>query len=600
MADDVDRPREQHVEFWSAPRLLNRVRDYRSKRSQSLMLLSSVRGYRSSWLVGDLMAGLTLLAIAVPEQLATARLAGMPPITGFYAFIAGTVMFALLGSNAQMSVGADSTIAPLFAVGVAAVVSVHSPDYVALVGILAVMVGVIIAAVGLLRLGWVAEFLSAPIITGFLGGVAVIIVVHQVPDLLGLPAGSGSTLHRVGVAVSELHLINGWTLGIGIGVFAIVFLAERVDGRLPAALIGLIGSTILVATVNLHAEGVVVVGELMHAAPKPGLHGLTWSALTSLAPIAGVVALVIVSQTAATTRAFAGHGSHKVNVNRDFLGVGAGNIVAGLVGAFPVDASPPRTAAVVAAAGRTQLTGLAAAGVLVLLIPAAALLEDLPVATLAAILIFIAARILRIHDLIDIARYDRVEFGLALITLLTVALVGVEQGIGVAVALAIVDRARLSARPRLHVLGRIPSTTSWVPLSGTEPAIEVPGVLVVLFATPLWYANATNFRTEMNAAIRSSSHPPKLVVLDAMGMTDLDYTGSKALGQLLHQLDSSGVSFAMARASSTVRSSLARSGLLARIGANRLFASVGEAVESLGPGDPGDDDPTAGRTGAPL
>jgi sulfate permease, SulP family len=224
--------------------------------------------------------------------------------------------------------------------------------------------------------------------------------------------------------------------------------------------------------------------------PRLGLHGLSWSALGAVAPIAGAVALVILSQMAATTRAFADQGSYEVDVDRDFLGVGAGSVVAGLVGAFPVNASPPRTAAVVSASGRTQVAGLAAAGALVLLIPAVALLEDLPVATLVAILIFIATRIVHVHALIDIARYDRFEFGLALTTLLTVALVGVEQGIGVAVALAILDRTRLSDRPHVHVLGRIPSTTSWAPLGGTEHAVEVPGVLVVLFATPLWYANA--------------------------------------------------------------------------------------------------------------
>jgi len=173
---------------------------------------SILHGYRSSWMMRDLVAALTLLAIAVPEQLATARLAGMPPITGFYAFIAGSVMFALLGSNPQMSVGADSTIAPLFAIGIATLASAISPHYVELVGIVAVMVGVLVALVGLLRMGWVAEFLSTPIISGFLGGVAIIIVVHQLPDLLGLPGSSGSTLHRVGVAVSDLHRINGWAL----------------------------------------------------------------------------------------------------------------------------------------------------------------------------------------------------------------------------------------------------------------------------------------------------------------------------------------------------------------------------------------------------
>jgi sulfate permease, SulP family len=547
------------------------------------MLLSSLHGYRSSWVIGDLVAALTLLAIAVPEQLATARLAGMPPITGFYAFVAGSVMFALLGSNPQMSVGADSTIAPLFAVGIAAVVSAISPDYVALIGILAVMVGVLVALVGLLRLGWVAEFLSAPIISGFLGGVAIIIVVHQLPDLLGLPGASGSTLHRVGVALSDLHRINGWALGIGVGVFTVVVVAERVDRRLPGALVGLIGSTILVAALKLRTHGVMVLGAVPHGAPHLGLHELSWSALGAVAPIAGVVALVIVSQTAATTRAFADEGAYEVDVNRDFLGVGAGNVVAGLVGAFPVDASPPRTAAVVSASGRTQVAGLVAAGALVLLIPAVALLEDLPLATLAAILIFIATRILHIHDLVDIARYDRFEFGLALITLLTVALVGVEQGITVAVALAILDRTRLSARPHLHVLGCIPSTTSWVPLDGAEPAIEVPGVLVVQFATPLWYANAGRFRTDLTAAVDRAGHSLRLVVLDAMGMTDIDYTGACALRQMLDQLDHSGLSFALARINKTARAGLARSGLLARIGEDHLFASVGEAVNALRP-----------------
>ncbi|ORU98125.1 hypothetical protein AWB93_14690 [Mycobacterium bohemicum] len=547
------------------------------------LLLSSLHGYRSSWVIGDLVAALTLLAIALPEQLATARLAGMPPITGFYAFVAGSVMFALLGSNPQMSVGADSTIAPLFAVGIAAVVSATSPDYVAMVGILAVLVGLVVALVGLLRLGWIAEFLSAPIISGFLGGVAVIIVVHQLPDLLGLPGAGGSTLHRLGATLSGLHLINGWALGIGVGVFIIVVVAERLDRRLPGALVGLIGSTILVAALKLHAHGVMVLGAVAHGAPHLGLHGLSWSALVAVAPIAGVVALVIVSQTAATTRAFADQGAYEVDVNRDFLGVGAGNVVAGLVGAFPVDASPPRTAAVVSASGRTQVTGLAAAGAVVLLIPAVALLEDLPLATLAAILIFIATRILNVHELLDIARYDRFEFGLALIALLTVALVGVEQGITVAVALAILDRTRLTARPHLHVLGRIPGTTSWAPLEGTEHAIEVPGVLVVMFATPLWYANASRFRTDLAAAADRAGHSLRLVVLDAMGMTDLDYTGARALRQMLERLAHGGVSFAMARTNKTARAGLARSGLLARIGEDNLFASVGEAVNALHP-----------------
>ena len=551
----------------------------------SPVLFSSLRGYRRSWVPADVLAALTLLVIAVPEQLATSRLAGMPPITGFYAFVAGSVMFALLGSNRQMSVGADSTIAPLFAVGVGHLAPAGSSRYVDLVGILAVAVGLIVALVWLLRLGWLAEFLSAPIITGFLAGVAVIIVVHQLPDLFGIAGASGSTVHRIVFTARQLDHANGWALVIGASVLAIVVAAERIDRRLPGALVGLVASTILVATLGLHGDGVAVLGKLAHGAPQFGLHGLSWSTLRSVAPVAGVVALVVVTQSAATTRAFAEEGGYEVDVGRDFLGVGAGSIAAGLVGAFPVNASPPRTAAVAAASGRTQAAGLGAAAAIVLLVPAAGVLKDVPLATLAGVLLFVAARIFHGRDLLAIARFDPFEFGLAVITLLTVALIGVEQGIAVAVGLAILDRTRLSARPQLHVLGRIPQTTSWAPL-GAEQAAQVPGVLVVLFATPLWYANAVNFRAQLQAALTRAIGPPRVLVLDAIGMSDLDYTGSRALREALDELDRRQIAFAIARAGEHVRTSLTRSGLLQRIGEDRLFPSVDEAVTALDANDP--------------
>jgi SulP family sulfate permease len=550
-------------------------------------VFSSLQGYRRAWITADLLAAVTLLVIAVPEQLATSRLAGMPPITGFYAFAAGSFLFALLGSNPQMSVGADSTIAPLFAVGIARLAPAGSVHYVDLVGILAVMVGVLVAMIGLLRLGWIAELLSAPIITGFLAGVAVIIVVHQLPDLFGLPGASGSTVHRITLVVTHLGDTNGWALGIGAAVFAIVVAAERIDRRLPGALVGLVGSTVAVGALGLHAHGVTILGTLAHGAPRLGLFDVSWSAIGSVAPLAGVVALVVVSQSAATTRAFADEGHYEVDVGRDFVGVGAGNIVAGLVGSFPVNASPARTAAVASAAGRTQLTGLGAAAAVLVLVPAAGLLKDVPLATLAAVLIFVATRIFHVRDLVAIARFDRFELGLAVVTLLTVALVGVEQGIGVAVGLAILDRTRLSARPQLHVLGRIPDTTSWAPLSSNVAAAQVPSVLAVLFATPLWYANAVHFRAQLTDSLARALGTPRLVVLDALGMSDVDYTGSRALSAVLDELDRDHTAFAVARAGEHARQGLRRSGLLARIGEDHFFPSVDEAVRTLGPKSPG-------------
>jgi MFS superfamily sulfate permease-like transporter len=532
------------------------------------------------------VAGATLLVIVIPEQLATSRLAGMPPITGFYAFIAGTVLFALLGSNPQMSVGADSTIAPLFAVAIGHLATVGSPHYVDLVGMLAVTVGGLVALIGILRLGWIAEFLSAPIITGFMAGVAIIIVVHQLPDLFGLPSVSGSNLHRFSFVATHLGDTNGWTLGIGAAVFMMVVAARLVEPRLPGALVGLVGSTVLVGALGLEAHGVAVLGVLGHGAPRLGLSGVSWSALGSVAPVAGVVALVIVSQSAATTRAFANEGHYEVDVGRDFLGVGVGNIVAGLVGSFPVNASPPRTAAVASASGRTQAAGLGAAVALLALIPAAGLLKDVPLATLAAVLIYVATRIFHGRDLVAIARFDLFELGLAVVTLLTVALVGVEQGIGVAVGLAILDRTRLTARPQLHVLGRIPDTTSWAPLSSDGEARQVPGVLAVLFATPLWYANAVHFHAQLKSSLARTIGTPRLVVLDTIGMSDLDYTGVQVLRQVLDEFDRDHIAFGIARSGNHLRECMSRSGLLPRIGEDRFFRSVDEAVTVLGSKSP--------------
>jgi SulP family sulfate permease len=552
------------------------------------MLFPSLRGYQRSWVAADLVAGLTLLVIAVPEQLATSRLAGMPPITGFYAFVAGTVVFALLGSNPQMSVGADSTIAPLFAAGVAHLALSGSAQYAQKVAILAVMVGVFVVLVSVLRLGWVAEFLSAPIITGFLCGVAVIIVAHQLPDFFGLPPTGGTNQHRVGYVITHLSQANGWALGIGLGVLAVLVVGERIDRRIPGALIGMVLSTALVAALDLEDHGVPVLGTIKAGAPHIGLTGLSWSTVQSLAPLAAVVALVVVTQTAATTRAFADLGGYDVDAGRDFLAVGGGSVLAGLSGSFPVDASPPRTGAVAAAGGRSQAGPLGAAVVIIVLIPFAGIFKDVPLATLAAILIFVAGRLFKLHDLSAIARFSLLEFSLALITLLTVALVGVEQGIAVAVVLAMLDRIRRSAQSQLAVLGRVAGTTSWTPLRADPDAAQETGVLAVLFATPLWYANATHFREQMADAVARAPGTTKIVVLDAIGMTDVDFTGSRALGRVLDAAARKEIAFGVARAGEHLRETLQRSGLLERIGEERFFSTVNEAVTSLagGPGAP--------------
>jgi sulfate permease, SulP family len=548
-------------------------------------VFTSLHGYRRAWVTADLVAGLTLFSIAVPEQLATSRLAGMPPITGLYAFIAGTVLFALIGSNPQMSVGADSTIAPLFAAGVTGLATLGSPRYVELVAILAVMVGILVALVGLLRLGWIAEFLSTPIVTGFLSGVAVIIVVHQLPDFFGMPPPGGTNEHRFGYVVTHLSSTNGWALAIGLAVLALMFVSHRVDRRIPGALIALIGSAGLVAALGLQARGVPVLGTIHTGWPQFGLTGFSWSAVGRLSPLAAVVALVIVTQTAATTRAFAEQGAYDVDVSRDFAGTGAGSILAGLVGSFPVDASPPRTGAVATAGGRTQAGALGAALVVFLLLPVTGVLKDVPLSMLAAVLIYIAFRLFKGRDLLAIARFNGFEFALALITLLVVVLVGVEQGIAVAVGLALLDRIRISARPQLHVLGLIPGTTSWQRPDLDHTAAEVPGVRVAIFAAPVWYANAQRFREEV---IEELHRPPKprAFVLETIGQSDIDYTGVRAMEEVVGYCEREGIAFGIARAGVHLHESLRRAGLAARIGEDRFFPTVDEAVRALSAGPP--------------
>ena len=544
-------------------------------------VFTSLRGYQRAWMSADLVAGMTLLAIALPEQLATSRLAGMPPITGFYAFIAGTLLFAFLGSNPQMSVGADSTIAPLFAAGVISFAALGSPRYIELVSILAVMVGVIVMLVSILRLGWIAEFLSTPIITGFLSGVAVIIVIHQLPDLLGLPATSGSDQHRFFYVVDHLSEVQLGALIMGLGVMAFVVACAHINRRIPAALLALFGSVILVHVFDLTAHGVPVLGTVHSGAPHFGLTGLSWSAVSELFPLAGVVALVVVTQTAATTRAFADQGEYDVDAGRDFLGVGAGSVVAGLVGSFPVDASPPRTGAIANAGGRTQAGLLGAALVVLVFLPFANVLKDVPLSLLAAVLIVVGARLFKWRDLASIAQFSVTEFGLAAITLLVVVLVGVEQGIAVAVGLAILDRIRRTARPQLHQMGRIPGTTSWIPTGAGVDAEPMPGVLVVLFATPLWFANAVHFREEVAKAFANAAPTPDVLVLDTLGMYDIDFTGCRALGHLLDRCEHDHITFGIARAGDRLRQDLERGGLMARIGTDHCFATVDAAVDGL-------------------
>lgn len=547
---------------------------------------ATLRGYRASWLAADALAGLTLVAVVLPGQMATARLAGMPALAGLFAFVAGSLAYALLGTNRQLSVGADSTIAPVLATGVAAVAVAGSSGYGVAMAFTALLVGAALVAVGAFRLGWIAEFLSTPVITGVLAGIAVEIVVRQIPAILGVAGGATTTIGEVRRLASQVSHINGWSAGIALGVLAVIAAAERIDRRLPGPLAGLILSIAAVHALGLASRhGVAVLGTLQGGLPHLRLPYLSWSQLRRLPGLVLTVTFVCIAQTAATVRA-SGTGAQgtgaRGDFNRDLIGIGAGSVAAGLIGAFPVDASPPNTAIATAAGTRSQLANIMAA-VLVLgvALVATAPLADLPEAMLAATLVFIATKLFRVGELRTILRFDRLEFALATVTLLAVALIGIEQGVAVATILSLADRTRRSARPQDAVLGREPGTDHWIPADIGRPTEQIPGILVYLVYAALWYGNADYLRLRVRHLVDAAASPVHAVIVDADGMSDIDYTGLQALRELATELRQRGVSIEIARASRLVHHDLKHGALLAQLGADHLFTSVQDAVNAV-------------------
>lgn len=568
------------------------------RRRRDLPIFSSLTGYQTAWLVADIIAGITLVAIAIPEQMATAQLAGMPVQTGLYAFIAGGLAIAIFGSSRQMSVGADSTIAPIFAAGVAGMAAAGTAEYAGLTIFLALLVGVMLVVIGILKMGWIADLLAVPVTTGFLAGIGITIIVGQLPDIFGLSKGTGGTAEQVVWIVQHLSESNWYSVAIAAVVLAIVLVAEKINPKIPGALIGLILSIIAVAAFDLTARNVAVLGTLPQGLPALALPSATWAQFIALFPIALTVVLVCLMQTAATSRSFADLGGYEVNMNKDFLALGLGSVGASFVGSFPVDSSPPRTAVVAQSGGRSQVASLVAVGVIVVIILfATAALADLPKATLGAILAYVGSRIIRLKAIRDVWSFDRMEFGLAIFTLLAVVFIGTEFGILVAIVLAILERTRISARPPVMTLGRLPGTTSWVPITPSAPtATEAPGVKVVAFDAPLYFANANTFRDRVRALAIETDSPPVALVLDAEGIDDIDFTGAASVAYVAGLLKKKGVAFGIARVHLEQMPETVTPERLG-LSADRIFPTVEAAVEALTPRAPVID-PVSSRSAA--
>jgi sulfate permease, SulP family len=546
-------------------------------------IFRSLRSFRASDLPGDLIAGLTLAAIAIPEQMATARLGHFPPQIGFLAFIAGSIGFAMFGANRFLSCGADSTITPIFAGGLLLMAASHSPQYGALAVALALMVGVILILASLFRMGWIANLLSTPVTVGFLAGISIHIIVSQMPSVLGLLSPQGPMLDRIIELARQVGSTNGYTLAIGFGVLAIVAGGEAISAKIPGALIGLVAATVAVIAGGLESKGVAVVGTVPSTLPTPSLPSIAPEQWAKLVPLALLIAIVVMVQTAATTRAFPSDPDKPADVDRDFLGAGAGSVLAGLFGAFPVDASPPRTGIVSETGGRTQLSGLfAAAIVFALLAFGATLLRHVPDAALGGVLLFVALRIIRLKQIITICRQSFGEFLLVVATAAAIIVLPIEQGVAVGIGLSLLHGIWTITQARLIHLEHVPGTTIWWPASQHGAGKQQADVAVVGLQAPLSFLNAENFSTDVQRVLKNNA--PKLLVLEASGIVEIDFTAAQMLLDLIGECRKQGVTLAVARLESPrAQQAFERFGIYGALPRDHVFRSVDEAVRKLAP-----------------
>jgi sulfate permease, SulP family len=563
-----------------------------------LRLFASFSGYKPTFIVPDLVAGVTLAAIAIPEQMATARLGSLSPQIGFFAFIAASLTFLVFGASRQMSAGADSTITPIFAGALALLATAGSPHYATLAAGLAVMVGIIVGGAGLLRMGWIGNLLSMPVTTGFLAGIAVHIMVSQLPAAMGVAAPAGNTLQRLIGLIALAPHANPAPLAIAGGVLVLITLAHLWSPRIPGPLIAVVLAGGAVAAFHLDRHGVSLLGSVAGGLPQVSFPMPAFADFRALVPLAFLVSLVVMVQTAATARSFPPPGEAP-DENGDYVGMGLANIAAGLLGAFPVDASPPRTAIVAESGGRSQLASLTAVGVIVaLLLVGTHILSLIPEAALAGVLLFVALRIVRVGDMRAVLMASPVEAVLIAVTALAIVTLPIESGVALGVALSMLSGVWSSARTRVKPMRQVPGTTVWWPAAPGAPAeAPTPGVAVLTFQAPMTFLSADAIRSDLLAAIRPGEGDVRLAVLEAAGVVDIDFTAAGALKDVVRACQNAGIVFAVARLESVAaQAAFTHLGLRQLIGPDHIFDSVAQAVEACRPVE-GKDLPPAGAGG---
>lgn len=541
------------------------------------LVLSGLLPVRRDQIGADLLAGLTLAALGIPEVLGYARIAGMPVVTGLYTMLAPMVVFALLGASRHLVVGADSATAAILAAALTGMAVAGSAHYVALAGLVALLTGVLLLLARLARLGFLANFLSRTVLVGFLTGVGIAVGLAQLPDLLGVRVPAGDLLWRAAQALRVIGQADPASVGLSIGVLAAVLGMRRLAPRFPAALVAVIGAIVASRVWDLPSRGVAVLGEV-----PAGLPGLTMPALHPadigllLGTAASMVA-VILAQSAATARAYAVRYDEPFTEGTDLVGLGAANLAAAVTGTFVVNGSPTKTQMVDGAGGRTQLAMLSTAvTVVVAVLWLTGPLSALPDPALAAVVLVIAVELVDVAGMRRILRLRRDEFAVAGLTALAVVALGVSTGIVVAAVASIIDHLRHSYRPRNSVL--VKSVAGHWQAAPVVPGARTEGGLVVYrFGTSLYYANAARLQEDVTDLL-TGAVPLRWLVLDGAAIGDVDYSAAAVLAQIVATCDQHGVRFATSSLLPPVLTQLDRYG----IGASRrpCFQTPGEALEA--------------------
>jgi sulfate permease, SulP family len=545
--------------------------------------LSVLRGYRREWLRGDLAAGATVGAMLIPQSMAYAELAGLPPQYGFYAVVGALLVYAVVGSSRHLGVGPEPGTAILAATGVGAIAGGDPQRYVALMAALALTVSAICLAAAVVRLGFLASVLSKPVLVGYITGVGLTLISSQLGALTGTTVTGTGFFSRVGSFTAEWDEIHLPTATLGLLALSGIVALRRRHPAVPGALLAVAAATAAMALGGLEGHGIAVVGAIPAGLPAPTVPDVALADLGRLVPVAAGVALVGYTDNVLTARSIAVGRGYRIDANQELFALGLTNLSAGLSQGFPVSSSASRTAVPASLGSSTQLVSVVAASLVVLsVLVLRPVMAQIPRPALAAVIIAAGLAIIDLAGYRSLWRFSRDEFALASAAALGVMVFDVLVGVVVAVGLSVVVALGRMARPHDAVLGDVPDLDGWVDLDAYPEAVIEPGLLVYRYDAPLFFLNAGHFVARVQEVLLDNPGAEEWLILDFEGVGSLDATAVEALADLLDQLDHADLALVgVARANDVVLGRLRRAGLLAPEGALESFPTINGAVRSF-------------------